>query len=181
MCRLSFDPVDEGEPQSGQELLLVQVTVHDRRARRWRWSPGARGPAPGRSGTGRRRGCSPHHRDEPPRQARGAGDAHRERPAPSLDRPYQLLLEEGDRVNCPVDGALLQMSERQGIEIDYCPTCRGVWLDRGELDKIIERSESAPAASAPRSDDRSSDRYDDRSKAPQKKKRTSFLSELFEG
>jgi Zn-finger nucleic acid-binding protein len=32
------------------------------------------------------------------------------------------------------------MSERQGIEIDYCPTCRGVWLDRGELDKIIERS-----------------------------------------
>lgn len=88
-------------------------------------------------------------------------------------------------MNCPVDDALLQMSERQGIEIDYCPTCRGVWLDRGELDKIIERSESAPAASAPRSDDRSSDRYDDRyddrQKGPQKKKRTSFLSELFEG
>jgi hypothetical protein len=38
------------------------------------------------------------------------------------------------------------MSERQGIEIDYCPKCRGVWLDRGELDKLIERSEpSAPA------------------------------------
>jgi hypothetical protein len=32
------------------------------------------------------------------------------------------------------------MSERQGIEIDYCPTCRGIWLDRGELDKIIEKS-----------------------------------------
>jgi uncharacterized protein len=48
---------------------------------------------------------------------------------------------------CPVDGTTLTMSERQGIEIDYCPTCRGVWLDRGELDKIIERSEaqSAPA------------------------------------
>ena len=46
---------------------------------------------------------------------------------------------------CPVDGATLVMSERSGIEIDYCPTCRGVWLDRGELDKIIERSEaSAP-------------------------------------
>lgn len=41
---------------------------------------------------------------------------------------------------CPVDQTNLVMSERQGIEIDYCPTCRGVWLDRGELDKIIERS-----------------------------------------
>ncbi len=47
---------------------------------------------------------------------------------------------------CPVDGTTLVMSERQNIEIDYCPTCRGVWLDRGELDKIIERSgvEAAP-------------------------------------
>ncbi|MBK7934801.1 MAG: zf-TFIIB domain-containing protein [Acidobacteria bacterium] len=39
---------------------------------------------------------------------------------------------------CPVDQATLLMMERQGIEIDYCPTCRGVWLDRGELDKLIE-------------------------------------------
>ena len=46
-------------------------------------------------------------------------------------------------MTCPVDGATLTMSERQGIEIDYCPTCRGVWLDRGELDKIIERSEAS--------------------------------------
>ena len=45
---------------------------------------------------------------------------------------------------CPHDQTVLQMTERQGIEIDYCPTCRGVWLDRGELDKIIERA-SAPA------------------------------------
>lgn len=44
----------------------------------------------------------------------------------------------------------LTMSERSGIEIDYCSTCRGVWLDRGELDKIIERSAAAaPAPSAP--------------------------------
>jgi Zn-finger nucleic acid-binding protein len=51
---------------------------------------------------------------------------------------------------CPVDGATLVMSERSGIEIDYCPTCRGVWLDRGELDKIIERNaQEAPAAAAP--------------------------------
>jgi Zn-finger nucleic acid-binding protein len=41
---------------------------------------------------------------------------------------------------CPVCKVELQMSDRQGVEIDYCPKCRGVWLDRGELDKIIERS-----------------------------------------
>ena len=46
---------------------------------------------------------------------------------------------------CPVDGATLVMSERSGIEIDYCPTCRGVWLDRGELDKIIERNSADTA------------------------------------
>ncbi|AMB59760.1 zf-TFIIB domain-containing protein [Microterricola viridarii] len=53
-------------------------------------------------------------------------------------------------MNCPLDNAPLVMSERSGIEIDYCPQCRGVWLDRGELDKIIERSFGAqPAAQAP--------------------------------
>ncbi|HEY0888586.1 MAG TPA: zf-TFIIB domain-containing protein [Nocardioides sp.] len=52
-------------------------------------------------------------------------------------------------MQCPVDGATLTMSERSGIEIDYCPTCRGVWLDRGELDKIIDRSLTAPAPAAP--------------------------------
>lgn len=51
---------------------------------------------------------------------------------------------------CPVcKTQALTMSERQGIEIDYCPQCRGVWLDRGELDKIIERSASAPAVPPP--------------------------------
>ena len=54
-------------------------------------------------------------------------------------------------MKCPNDGATLTISERGGIEIDYCPECRGVWLDRGELDKIIERSltQAAPTASAP--------------------------------
>ena len=48
---------------------------------------------------------------------------------------------------CPVCRVSLVMSERQGVEIDYCPQCRGVWLDRGELDKIIERSaQDAPSA-----------------------------------
>ena len=43
-------------------------------------------------------------------------------------------------MQCPTDGTTLVMSERSGIEIDYCPQCRGVWLDRGELDKIIDRA-----------------------------------------
>ena len=50
---------------------------------------------------------------------------------------------------CPTCKTPLTMSERQGIEIDYCAGCRGVWLDRGELDKIIERSVGPVAASAP--------------------------------
>ncbi|GGX17444.1 TFIIB-type zinc ribbon-containing protein [Undibacterium macrobrachii] len=50
-------------------------------------------------------------------------------------------------MKCPVcENTNLLMSERQGIEIDYCPQCRGVWLDRGELDKIIERSGVASSA-----------------------------------
>jgi len=50
-------------------------------------------------------------------------------------------------MNCPhCPNTTLVMSDRQGIEIDYCPQCRGVWLDRGELDKLIERSAASPAA-----------------------------------
>ena len=48
-------------------------------------------------------------------------------------------------MSCPVCRVPLAMSDRQGIEIDYCPQCRGVWLDRGELDTIVERSEGAGA------------------------------------
>ena len=51
-------------------------------------------------------------------------------------------------MQCPVCRVPLAMSDRQGIEIDYCPQCRGVWLDRGELDKIIERS-APPEQAAP--------------------------------
>ena len=50
---------------------------------------------------------------------------------------------------CPVCKVPLVMSDRQGVEIDYCPQCRGVWLDRGELDKIIERSAGQDAGTAP--------------------------------
>ncbi len=94
---------------------------------------------------------------------------------------------------CPTCRVNLVMSERQGIEIDYCPQCRGVWLDRGELDKIIERSETAaapaparPQAAPPpppqyREPDYRERGYDDRYYGkPYKKKHKSFLSELFD-
>lgn len=76
----------------------------------------------------------------------------------------------------------LVISERQGVEIDYCPACRGVWLDRGELDKIIERSAAftTPAPRMKEDDDRRQEDYSRRDQAPKKKKRESFLSELFD-
>src|SRR5687767_4689261 len=52
-------------------------------------------------------------------------------------------------MTCPHCAVPLVMSERQGTEIDYCPTCRGIWLDRGELDKIIERAAGDMAPQAP--------------------------------
>jgi uncharacterized protein len=92
-------------------------------------------------------------------------------------------------MNCPVcTTANLVMSERQGIEIDYCPQCRGVWLDRGELDKIIERSQPSSGGqkfdNERREDSRdykSSDQYREpyREGHP-KKKREGFLSDLFD-
>ncbi|MDA5542963.1 zf-TFIIB domain-containing protein [Yersinia rochesterensis] len=85
-------------------------------------------------------------------------------------------------MQCPVcKDTQLVMSERKSIEIDYCPNCRGVWLDRGELDKIIEKStESAPAASyaEPRNSDR--DREHHGYSKPKHYKKKSFLSELFD-
>jgi len=77
-------------------------------------------------------------------------------------------------MQCPIDGAQLVMTDRSGVEIDYCPQCRGVWLDRGELDKIIERSVPAAPAPAPAPQQRG---YDER---PRKKKRDSFLSDIFD-
>jgi Zn-finger nucleic acid-binding protein len=100
-------------------------------------------------------------------------------------------------MKCPIDGADLVMSERHGIEIDYCPQCRGVWLDRGELDKILERAASpgpvpvqqhyqAPREPAPRFDERDGDRrYDDQSYDARygnkpRRRRESFLDDLFD-
>ena len=78
-------------------------------------------------------------------------------------------------MKCPTDSTTLVMSDRNGVEIDYCPECRGVWLDRGELDKIIERAE-APApkyAERPNTDYRSSDNN------YRPKKKENWLGELF--
>lgn len=87
-------------------------------------------------------------------------------------------------MNCPAcESVALVMSERQGIEIDYCPKCRGVWLDRGELDKIVDRSLGASSAPIPESDTRD---YQGRHDSYQggyynkKKKREGFLSDLFD-
>jgi len=74
-------------------------------------------------------------------------------------------------MKCPIDGATLVISERNGVEIDYCSQCRGVWLDRGELDKIVNHSEAAPAH--PRG-------YDRRHEGKSRKKRDSFLGDLFD-
>ncbi len=52
-------------------------------------------------------------------------------------------------MKCPIDDAELVMTDRSGVEIDYCSKCRGVWLDRGELDKIIERSDTASSGMTP--------------------------------
>ena len=99
-------------------------------------------------------------------------------------------------MQCPVDGTTLAMTDRQGVEIDYCPQCRGVWLDRGELDKLIDReANAAPPPSRgeqerPRSRDDDRPRYrdddddDDRKSGSlgghKRKKKGGFLSEIFE-
>jgi hypothetical protein len=72
------------------------------------------------------------------------------------------------------------MAERQGIEIDYCPKCRGVWLDRGELDKIIERSAERERDDFDDDRDRKHYERDDWHRYGKRRKRKSFFSELFD-
>lgn len=93
-------------------------------------------------------------------------------------------------MDCPsCKTANLLMTERLGIEIDYCPKCRGVWLDRGELDKIIERSSDVPSGSRterqpaqyPNHHDSDPGYHDSqRGGYYKKKKKEGFLSELFD-
>ena len=96
-------------------------------------------------------------------------------------------------MKCPTcSDVSLVMTERQGVEIDYCPTCRGVWLDRGELDKLIERASAAeparastaqaPGQARSQPDFVDSDRYvrsgHDSGHYPRRKK--SWMSEIFD-
>jgi uncharacterized protein len=109
-------------------------------------------------------------------------------------------------MQCPIDGSDLVMTERSGVEIDYCPKCRGVWLDRGELDKILERTgpskptpvtdrpvelaEPAGTRSAaepsfsrgdvPRRRSRDDDEDDDDRRGGRRGRRESFFSDLFD-
>lgn len=75
-------------------------------------------------------------------------------------------------MKCPEDQATLLITERSGVEIDYCPDCRGVWLNKGELDRIIEKNATFENPVA-----RSSQNTVEQ---PRKKKRESFLSDLFD-
>ncbi|WP_298707260.1 zf-TFIIB domain-containing protein [Chitinophaga sp.] len=93
-------------------------------------------------------------------------------------------------MKCPNCNETLLMSQRNNVEIDYCPNCRGIWLDKGELDKLLEYDERRSSSSDQRSyDDRSredqrrydhrdKDYYDDRHKYPKKKK--GFLGDFFD-
>ncbi len=86
-------------------------------------------------------------------------------------------------MKCPNDNSDLQMSERQGVEIDYCPECRGVWLDRGELDKIIERLENdSSSQNSPPQFSQQQPQHDNyrNDYKYSKKKKTSWLGEIFD-
>ena len=92
-------------------------------------------------------------------------------------------------MKCPVDNETLVMTDRGGVEIDYCPKCRGVWLDRGELDKIIERSAGMqPAPPQPQAQAQYQQpphqppqgHQHGYGQKPYYKKRESFLGELFD-
>jgi Zn-finger nucleic acid-binding protein len=95
-------------------------------------------------------------------------------------------MPEAKEMLCSVCRVALVMSERQGVEIDYCPTCRGVWLDRGELDKIIARA-AAMEAAAPAQQQGSSwstlsqhTQYQQPGQYRRQPKRRSWFGELFD-
>jgi uncharacterized protein len=109
----------------------------------------------------------------------------------SWNQENLTYLKKEEKMNCPVCNIALNLSERQGVEIDYCPQCRGVWLDRGELDKIIDKSSSIaefqrrePEIQTPQPSRefsyqpqyRNDHHYDSHGK----KKHKSFLSDLFD-
>lgn len=138
---------------------------------------------------------------DPPAHYRLRGGA-RLLPMPRVCLQSALRTSEGTRrphrleaMKCPTDGTTLLMSERNSIEIDYCPECRGIWLDRGELDKILDAVKAdAPVGRAvpqqpaqrqyrdePRYEDRRDSRYGDARYQKKKKSPFEFLGDIFEG
>ncbi len=86
-------------------------------------------------------------------------------------------------MNCPVCNVTLLMTDKQGVEIDYCPTCRGIWLDRGELEKILERSGNHYSNKKNYENDYKRygyDQHDSSSKHHPHKKKKSFLDDFFD-
>jgi uncharacterized protein len=81
---------------------------------------------------------------------------------------------------CPICNVDLLMTERLGIEIDYCPKCRGVWLDRGELEKIIEKSSSETGSYPIRENRDLRSEYDHKSNHHGGKRRESWFSRVFD-
>ena len=79
-------------------------------------------------------------------------------------------------MKCPVcKDVTLLMSEKKGVEIDYCPECRGIWLDRGELEKIIEKEDNYISSKT-----KEEPVKETKEEKPRKQKRESFMSEIFE-
>ncbi|MDQ3018752.1 MAG: zf-TFIIB domain-containing protein [bacterium] len=84
-------------------------------------------------------------------------------------------------MQCPNDNTTLTMTERQGIEIDYCPACRGVWLGRGELDKLISQGQNNHIPHSEPNRYKETKPYNDEHRTPYRKHRKeSFLGELFD-
>ena len=82
-------------------------------------------------------------------------------------------------MNCPLCNVQLKMSERQSVEINYCPDCRGVWIDRGGLDKIIDRTGAYTTESRSTEGDREHHKHD-RYQGSEGRHRKSFFSDLFD-
>lgn len=91
-------------------------------------------------------------------------------------------------MQCPVCKVELRMADRQGVEIDYCPQCRGVWLDRGEIDKIVEREMAynaparpqSPPPQSPQPQQRGHDHDDDYRHGHYRKKKRGFLGDFLD-
>lgn len=130
----------------------------------------------GRVSTTRKFGCLHSDRSKTIRRSLGC-----------MHQSTIIHLQHVEPMKCPKCNVSLVMTDRAGIEIDYCPDCRGIWLDRGELDKIIERS-SQPYTKPSDFDDRKTDfgnyrreeHRDDPSYGYKKKKKESFLGDLFD-